>query len=733
MATKWKNKYIGFLWAILFTFGLSGMVIIIPLGGSYVQKDYFHTSAFQSEMSGFVSYLNMFVFNDISLEEAKQRLTVTDEEVDNYYWMHQGSITAPSDSLAGEYQIYGDEAPPDGNEEAMEDHIAEREAYARTALLQEKEQQLEEYFQERESFLSEYAKYHDQFQYYFASIRSDDFYTNMNSPNAEAAKTKLNSRNLQYRTSYYVPNDIQHILINFAHAELTQKNIPFQGEIAVARDLPPGSSLMVEYNRYRQGQIIVWSYAFAAMAALIICGLKLNKLLLVLPSADHKWAIRYNKLPIDLRIILMAVTGSGAAILLFSMEGTFESLFNSYLAGLWTFLVDMLAGMILASLLVLVTFIQGKLVVDTLTNGQPIRQEWERGLLNRAGQVIGSLYRQVKMGLINAFLKKSVGMQSLLLLLMVFGWGLLTVITVLYPGMVLWYALLLVIAGIPMVWCFIKQIGYFNQIVVKSDELSRGDISGDLPVKGKSVLAVMAGNMNLLAQAGRTWQNEQAKSERLKTELITNVSHDLRTPLTSIITYTELLKREEVSREEQQAYVNIIDQKSQRLKVLIDDLFEISKMVSGNVEVVKEKVDLIQLLQQALAEYSDVIHESSLHFRFSNDSGPVYASVDGQKLWRVFDNLIGNVLKYSLEHSRVYISVQALENQARISFKNVSKYELSGDMDELLERFKRGDSSRHTEGSGLGLAIAKSIVELHGGQFEVNVEGDLFKVDITLH
>lgn len=278
----------------------------------------------------------------------------------------------------------------------------------------------------------------------------------------------------------------------------------------------------------------------------------------------------------------------------------------------------------------------------------------------------------------------------------------------------------------------IKSIGHFNRIVNKTNELAVGNLGEDLPVSGKSVLAMLASNINVLKQGVKTSQNEQAKSERLKTELITNVSHDLRTPLTSIITYTELLKSEGISNEDRLDYLDIIDMKSKRLKLLIDDLFEVSKMASGNMELTLEKVDLVQLLQQALAEYDDTIQESSLQFRITYTDMPVYALVDGKKLWRVFDNLIGNVLKYSLENSRVYISVCRLDTQVIISFKNVSKYELSENIDELFERFKRGDTSRHTEGSGLGLAIAKSIVDIHEGSLDIETDGDLFKVSISL-
>jgi signal transduction histidine kinase len=168
------------------------------------------------------------------------------------------------------------------------------------------------------------------------------------------------------------------------------------------------------------------------------------------------------------------------------------------------------------------------------------------------------------------------------------------------------------------------------------------------------------------------------------------------------------------------------------LKVLIDDLFEASKMASGNIELLKEKVDLTQLLQQALAEYNEKIDESTLQFRVTNPEKPVYAVVDGQKMWRVFDNIIGNILKYSLDNTRVYIAMNQVGEKVEISFKNIAKYELGGDVNELFERFKRGDASRQTEGSGLGLAIAKSIVDLHDGELEIDVDGDLFKVTITL-
>ncbi|MEH6929224.1 sensor histidine kinase, partial [Priestia megaterium] len=288
------------------------------------------------------------------------------------------------------------------------------------------------------------------------------------------------------------------------------------------------------------------------------------------------------------------------------------------------------------------------------------------------------------------------------------------------------------VVGVVTLILLILRINYLNKIIISIDQIAAAEWTEPLPIKGKSALTRAAININHIQQQVQTSQHVQVKSERLKTELITNVSHDLRTPLTSIMTYTALLKSQDLNSDEQRAYVEIIDRKSKRLQTLIDDLFEVSKMASGNVELHKDKIDINQLLHQALAEYNEAIEDSTLQLRIQSLEKPIFATVDGQKLWRVFDNLIENILKYSLEQTRVYISVQEINEQVKLTFKNVSKYELNEQADELFERFKRGDTSRQTDGSGLGLAIAKSIIDLHGGELNIEIDGDLFKVTITL-
>ncbi len=224
---------------------------------------------------------------------------------------------------------------------------------------------------------------------------------------------------------------------------------------------------------------------------------------------------------------------------------------------------------------------------------------------------------------------------------------------------------------------------------------------------------------------------EEAKSQNMKTELITNVSHDLKTPLTAIITYVDLLKKEDVTDEERKQYIETLDQKSQRLKVLIEDLFEVSKAQSGNVKMNYMDVDVVSLLKQVKSEMSDQIQASSLDFKWNISAEKVMLSLDGQRTYRVFENLISNALKYSLPNSRVYVNLSQDEECVKIVFRNVSAQELDFDPDRLTDRFVRGDASRNSEGSGLGLAIAKSFVELQKGTFKIEVDDDLFKVIIT--
>ena len=222
---------------------------------------------------------------------------------------------------------------------------------------------------------------------------------------------------------------------------------------------------------------------------------------------------------------------------------------------------------------------------------------------------------------------------------------------------------------------------------------------------------------------------ESLKSERLKTELITNVSHDIKTPLTSIINYVDLLKKEDLQDERIKEYVEILDKKSQRLKKLTEDLVEASKVSSGNVKLTIEEINLKELINQSIGEFKDRFEEKGLQIE-SNMPEEIKIKADNRYLYRVIENLFSNITKYALENSRVYIDITKEKDKIAMSVKNISKERLNISSDELMQRFVRGDKARYTEGSGLGLSIAKSLTELQGGTFNIYIDGDLFKVVI---
>lgn len=278
----------------------------------------------------------------------------------------------------------------------------------------------------------------------------------------------------------------------------------------------------------------------------------------------------------------------------------------------------------------------------------------------------------------------------------------------------------------------IRKLSYLNKIIVGAKNVAEGRLNAPIEEKGHGHFTGLAHNINHIKDGLRMSIQNEVKSEKMKTELITNVSHDLKTPLTSIINYIDLLKREELQPEAARDYVEVLDNKAQRLRSLIEDLFEASKATSGSLQLNLEKIDIVQLLMQALGENNEKFEETNLELRTNLPEYKIFVNGDGRRLYRIFENLITNISKYSLNNSRVYVDVTTVDDNVKIVMKNVSYYELTFNPNEITERFKRGDESRTTEGSGLGLAIVKGLVQRHGGQFRVEVDGDLFKSIITL-
>ncbi|WWU65082.1 HAMP domain-containing sensor histidine kinase [Clostridium baratii] len=241
-------------------------------------------------------------------------------------------------------------------------------------------------------------------------------------------------------------------------------------------------------------------------------------------------------------------------------------------------------------------------------------------------------------------------------------------------------------------------------------------------------------NINKMKEGYNIAVDEALQNEKLKTELISNVSHDLKTPLTSIINYVNILQDDRISEEERKDYLKILERKSNKLKSLIEDLFEVSKINSGKLQLKKDSIDVVSLIYQVIGEFSSLYEDKGIEFKVDCDEDEIIMELDGIMISRVIENIVINALKYSLENTRVYANIIKEEDGVLISFKNVANYEMEFNEAEMFERFARGDKSRTSavEGSGLGLAITKSIVELHEGTTRIKREGDLFKIYVFL-
>ena len=278
------------------------------------------------------------------------------------------------------------------------------------------------------------------------------------------------------------------------------------------------------------------------------------------------------------------------------------------------------------------------------------------------------------------------------------------------------------------------QVLALRQLQQGGESLAKGDFSHPITLSRGALpeLKRHAANLNSVQQGIQQAVEEKMKSERLKTQLITNVSHDIKTPLTSIVNYVDLLKKEEMPSNAAREYLAVLDRQSQRLRKLTEDLVEASKASTGNIPVSLAPTDLNVLLSQVCGEYQQRLEKQVLEPVLSLCEPGAAAMADGRLLWRVLDNLMSNICKYAMPGTRVYLTTEKEGDTARMVVKNISRYPLNISADELTERFVRGDSSRSTEGSGLGLSIATSLMSLQGGGFRLTIDGDLFKVTLTL-
>lgn len=289
--------------------------------------------------------------------------------------------------------------------------------------------------------------------------------------------------------------------------------------------------------------------------------------------------------------------------------------------------------------------------------------------------------------------------------------------------------LLLFAINIVAIICITFTIDKLKRLKEAAAEIASGNLNYRVETNGmKRDIREHADNLNSIGDGIRAAVSEQMKSERMKMELITNVSHDIKTPLTSIINFVDLMSKEDIDNPKVREYIKVLERQSARLKKLIQDLIDASKASSGAMPVELTNVNIKVLLEQVLGEFSEKLERRGINVMTKYYEEEVIVTADGRLLWRVFENLINNVEKYALENTRMYIDVEKNGDITEITIKNISMLELNITGDELMERFVRGDESRNTEGSGLGLSIAKSLMELQGGTMDIQVDGDLFKV-----
>ncbi|BDR73384.1 two-component sensor histidine kinase [Clostridium tetani] len=542
------------------------------------------------------------------------------------------------------------------------------------------------------------------FSYYIKNQNTGKVYTNI------SGLSNLN-KYIEDKALYNLNlSKIEDNRFNFIRTEVERNN--FTGNIIVLKKGETSTQLYRDYDYYNSikskliKEIIIGIMSFGIGIFLILYLLKYKRDEL---KFIEKTRERYNKVPVELRIILLFIflkimSDYQRRIYLFDMPIKIERFIKLSFVALYIFYL-LICGL---------NFISNK------NNGTKIFKN--------------SIVYKMKEDIRESFKIKSTIRKVTLVYITTISIGVVFIIGMaMFKYNKLIFLLIMTYIGI---YAYIvpryifKKTAMVNKIVKGTEEMVAGNLDYTIDENDKGLLGKLAHNINNMKKGFKKSVESQVKSERLKSELITNVSHDLKTPLTSIINYVDLLKSEDLSKEDMNVYIQILDKKSKRLKVLIEDLFEASKISSGSIELNIEKVDISEILRQALGEFHEKIESSSLNFKVNMENDGTYANLDGKKTWRVFENLIGNILKYSMKNSRVYIDLETEGNKAMVTMKNISAYEMDFNTEEIFERFKRGDKARKSDGSGLGLAIAKSIVELQGGNMDIVIDGDLFKVII---
>lgn len=515
-------------------------------------------------------------------------------------------------------------------------------------------------------------------------------------------------------------------------------------QVAVTKNIASGDWIYSIYKGYQNDVLFFKVAGGLSVVSLIVCLLSiiLYKLSKVELFSRDSFAIKVlNKIPIELRLLLIPVV-------LFYGFWLVNSLSYIYYDAYYYDVVYSIAFSILYLFIVfMLIYISGKQIKSIKSKDDIVNQSLIVKILILSKKILKNLNErrknilQKRKGVITKLLKSNQNMPLIKRVMIIVGIGIVANTIISFICVLLWASFEFVGAIIAMIlsnvvlvglaYLLIKKLAYLSDIIEGAEKIKNGNLSYKIEVKDNDNFTTLAQNINNIGEGLENSIDKQLRSERMKSELITNVSHDLKTPLTSIINYIDLIKDEKnIQPEYINDYVNVLDSKSKRLKSLIEDLFEASKASSGNIELNIERIEFDQLIRQAIGEVEERLLQSNLDIKLNIPKEKIHINADGKRLYRVLENLLSNIAKYSLSNTRVYIDVTTENQKVKLVMKNISSYELNFDAEDIVERFKRGDESRNTEGSGLGLAIAKDLVNIQGGNFDIDIDGDLFKVTI---
>ncbi|GAB0169956.1 HAMP domain-containing sensor histidine kinase [Lysinibacillus sp. CTST325] len=728
MLKKWKPllALICLIWVIF------GIFTFSRVGYQYIGKSYFQSENFQHELDNFQSELGPLVLNLPTTENLKSKIVVTQSEIEEHRDRY-GTLGEQIGNIKAQYEGRIQDAANVNAPELKTKLEKERDAkikdittnfeddeHVRKKILAQKEELVDQYIKKANEEAKSFVKNYNYWSYELTNTETGKTYSSGDVSDSSAFKIKYNGQHPL--TTWNISGNLNQFVYradSYVDIEDLRENSDYTGIITISKKSAQAVDISGGYDQFTRNQYMFYFIWLTSIVAAIFAWKGRKEVLQMVQGLKEKEALA--KMKIDYQIGLLLIS---AFIYLVASQIAFESIeFVAYQSNYVHYLISLLFKIGVLIIIATTFFVQFIWLYDRVNTAQKLKENLKASYLWSLGGSITDL-----------FINRSIALHSIVMIgAAFFGGGSLVASMFRGGGFPVLVLGICAMVGIPALILFLSRMGYLNRIMKDTKDMAEGRLNRDVKVMGKSPLAEHAENLNHLREGVRTSMHEQAKSERLKTELITNVSHDLRTPLTSIITYTDLLKNPDITEEERKQYIHILDKKSERLKLLIEDLFEVSKMASGNMELHRTRVDLTQLIQQAVGEHEEDLVQAHLDLRLTKPHEPIYAYVDGQKWWRLIDNLIVNVLKYALEGTRVYVTLKrTAEGDAEFTVKNVAKYEISEDADELFERFKRADASRHTEGSGLGLAIAQSIVDLHGARMSIEVDGDLFKVIVRI-